>query len=356
MRVRVSPSAPSNIHLNIENYNFDLPEQLIAKVPIDERSSSRLLVVDDQLNDLNFSDILDYLHEGDLLVINDTKVFKARLDALKTTGGKVEILLERQVDQHNALAMTKSNRPLKRKDRLIIQNSEITAEVIEKRDYLCLLKFSHNLNEVIDNYGSIPIPPYMNRNPNQSDYERYQTVYADNSKERSSASPTAGLHFEQKLLEKIKEKGVDIAPITLDIGLGTFKPITSEEITHHKMHSERIYLSEETSEKINKTLSSKSKIISVGTTCLRCLESIYKEFGEIKPYEGETDIFIYPGFEFKAVDMLITNFHLPKSSLLMLVSAFIGFENTMKIYDIAVQEKYRFLSYGDAMLLKKNEI
>ena len=205
MRVRVSPSAPSNIHLNIENYNFDLPEQLIAKAPIDERSSSRLLAVDDQLNDLNFSDILDYLHEGDLLVINDTKVFKARLDALKTTGGKVEILLERQVDQHNALAMTKSNRPLKLNDRLIIQNSEITAEVTEKHDYLCSLKFSHNLDEVIENYGSIPIPPYMKRSPNQSDYERYQTVYADKTKERSSASPTAGLHFEQKLLERIKE-------------------------------------------------------------------------------------------------------------------------------------------------------
>ena len=353
MRVRVSPSAPSNIHLNIENYNFDLPEQLIAKAPIDERSSSRLLVVDDQLNDLNFSDILDYLHEGDLLVINDTKVFKARLDALKTTGGKVEILLERQVDQHNALAMTKSNRPLKRKDRLIIQNSEITAEVIEKRDYLCLLKFSHNLNEVIDNYGSIPIPPYMNRNPNQSDYERYQTVYADNSKERSSASPTAGLHFEQKLLERIKEKGVDIAPITLDIGLGTFKPITSEEITQHKMHSERIYLSEETSEKINKTLSSKSKIISVGTTCLRCLESIYKEFDGIKPYEGETDIFIYPGFEFNIVNSLITNFHLPKTTLLLLVSAFAGEDTIRNAYQHAIKNKYRFYSYGDAMLINR---
>ena len=182
----------------------------LAKAPIDERSSSRLLVVDDQLYDLNFSDILDYLHEGDLLVINDTKVFKARLDALKTTGGKVEILLERQVDQHNALAMTKSNRPLKLNDRLIIQNSEITSEVSEKRDYLCLLKFSHNLDEVIENYGSIPIPPYMKRSPNQSDYERYQTVYADKTKERSSASPTAGLHFEQKLLERIKEMKIQI--------------------------------------------------------------------------------------------------------------------------------------------------
>ena len=249
--------------------------------------------------------------------------------------------------------MTKSKRPLKLNDRLIIQNSEITAEVSEKHDYLCSLKFSHNLDEVIENYGSIPIPPYMKRSPNQSDYKRYQTVYADKTKERSSASPTAGLHFEQKLLERIKEKGVDIAPITLDIGLGTFKPITSEEIAQHKMHSERIYLSEETSEKINKTLSSESKIISVGTTCLRCLESIYKEFDGIKPYEGETDIFIYPGFKFNIVNSLITNFHLPKTTLLLLVSAFAGEETIRDAYQHAIENKYRFYSYGDAMLINR---
>ena len=238
-------------------------------------------------------------------------------------------------------------------DRLIIQNSEITAEVSEKHDYLCSLKFSHNLDEVIENYGSIPIPPYMKRSPNQSDYERYQTVYADKTKERSSASPTAGLHFEQKLLERIKEKGVDIAPITLDIGLGTFKPITSEEIAQHKMHSELKKEGIMFVATINKTLKSQSKIISVGTTCLRCLESIYREYGEIKPFKGETDIFIYPGFKFNIVNSQITNFHLPKTTLLLLVSAFAGEDIIRNAYQHAIKNKYRFYSYGDAMLINR---
>ena len=353
MRVRVSPSAPSNIHLKIQNYNFDLPEHLIAKNPPELRASSRLLVVNDELIDRNFTDISKYLHEGDLLVINDTRVFKARLDASKLTGGKVEVLLERKVDQYHALAMTKSNRPIKLGDKLIIPNSEITAEVIEKREYLCLLKFSRDVEEVIEDHGTIPIPPYMNRVPSQNDYERYQTIYADKEKERSSAAPTAGLHFDENLLETVKDKGVEIVPITLDIGLGTFKPVTSKKITDHKMHSERIYLSEEASEKINKTLKSQSKIISVGTTCLRCLESIYRECGEIKPFKGETDIFIYPGFEFNVVDSLITNFHLPKTTLLLLVSAFAGEVTIRDAYQHAINNSYRFYSYGDAMLLNR---
>ena len=207
--------------------------------------------------------------------------------------------------------------------------------------------------EIINEYGSLPLPPYLNRGPNEEDYARYQTVYANEENNRSAAAPTAGLHFENSLLNEIKNKGINVASITLDIGLGTFKPITVNDINKHKMHSEKIYLSTETSEMINKTIESKSKIISVGTTSLRCLEAIHRKFGEIKPFEGETDIFIYPGFKFNVVDTLITNFHLPKTTLLLLVSAFAGKDNLKKAYKHAIKQKYMFFSYGDAMLLNR---
>jgi S-adenosylmethionine:tRNA ribosyltransferase-isomerase len=341
--------------LKITDYNFELPEKLIAKEPASERSSSKLLVVEDRLIDKTFSDIHDYLHEGDLLIINDTKVFKARLNAFKSSGGKVEILLERKLDEFHALALTKSNRPLKENDILNLVQSEVIVEIIQKNDYLCKIKFSENIDQVIEEYGAIPIPPYMDREPKKEDYERYQTIYANHEKERSSAAPTAGLHFENSLLDSIQNKGVNLASITLDIGLGTFKPITESVIENHKMHSERIYLSEATSYLINQTLDSNSKIISVGTTSLRCLEAIYHQFGEVRPFEGETDIFIYPGFKFNVVDSLITNFHLPKTTLLLLVSAFAGEDTIKTAYKHAINEEYMFFSYGDAMLLNRKE-
>ena len=227
---------------------------------------------------------------------------------------------------------------------------------VEKNDYLCKIEFSRDLETIIDTYGTIPIPPYMNRESNIMDQERYQTVYANDKKRRSSAAPTAGLHFDKSLLSDIESKGIEITNITLDIGLGTFKPISQNDYTKHTMHSEKIYLSEQTSELINRKIRSKSKIISVGTTTLRCLEAVYKKLGKIQPYEGDTDIFIYPGFSFEVVDSLITNFHLPKSTLLLLVSAFAG-ENAIKsAYDHAIEKRYRFYSYGDSMLLNRKNL
>ena len=339
--------------MNIENYNFNLPEELIANQPSINRSDSKLLVVQENLIDEKFKSIINYLKEGDLLVLNDTKVFNARLTANKQTGGKVEILLERQLNEFTASAITKTNRPLKENEILQISDSDVTAVVVEKNDYLCKIEFSRDLETIIDTYGTIPIPPYMNRESNIMDQERYQTVYANDKKRRSSAAPTAGLHFDKSLLSDIESKGIEITNITLDIGLGTFKPISQNDYTKHTMHSEKIYLSEQTSELINRKIRSKSKIISVGTTTLRCLEAVYKKLGKIQPYEGDTDIFIYPGFSFEVVDSLITNFHLPKSTLLLLVSAFAG-ENAIKsAYDHAIENRYRFYSYGDSMLLNR---
>ena len=339
--------------MNIENYNFNLPEDLIANQPSINRSDSKLLVVQENLIDEKFKSIINYLKEGDLLVLNDTKVFNARLTANKQTGGKVEILLERQLNEFTASAITKTNRPLKENEILQISDSDVTAVVVEKNDYLCKIEFSRDLETIIDTYGTIPIPPYMNRESNIMDQERYQTVYANDKKRRSSAAPTAGLHFDKSLLSDIESKGIEITNITLDIGLGTFKPISQNDYTKHTMHSEKIYLSEQTSELINRKIRSKSKIISVGTTTLRCLEAVYKKLGKIQPYEGDTDIFIYPGFSFEVVDSLITNFHLPKSTLLLLVSAF-AVENAIKsAYDHAIENRYRFYSYGDSMLLNR---
>ena len=339
--------------MNIENYNFNLPEDLIANQPSIKRSDSKLLVVQENLIDEKFKSIINYLKEGDLLVLNDTKVFNARLTANKQTGGKVEILLERQLNEFTASAITKTNRPLKENEILQISDSDVTAIVVEKNDYLCKIEFSRDLETIIDTYGTIPIPPYMNRESNIMDQERYQTVYANDKKRRSSAAPTAGLHFDKSLLSDIESKGIEITNITLDIGLGTFKPISQNDYTKHTMHSEKIYLSEQTSELINRKIRSKSKIISVGTTTLRCLEAVYKKLGKIQPYEGDTDIFIYPGFSFEVVDSLITNFHLPKSTLLLLVSAFAGEIAIKSAYDHAIENRYRFYSYGDSMLLNR---
>ena len=339
--------------MNIENYNFNLPEDLIANQPSIKRSDSKLLVVQENLIDEKFKSIINYLKEGDLLVLNDTKVFNARLTANKQTGGKVEILLERQLNEFTASAITKTNRPLKENEILQISDSDVTAVVVEKNDYLCKIEFSRDLETIMDTYGTIPIPPYMNRESNIMDQERYQTVYANDKKRRSSAAPTAGLHFDKSLLSDIESKGIEITNITLDIGLGTFKPISQNDYTKHTMHSEKIYLSEQTSELINRKIRSKSKIISVGTTTLRCLEAVYKKLGKIQPYEGDTDIFIYPGFSFEVVDSLITNFHLPKSTLLLLVSAFAGEIAIKSAYDHAIENRYRFYSYGDSMLLNR---
>ena len=355
VRVRVSPSAPFRISLDIEDYNFELPEALIAKEPKSERSSSRLLIAEDRLIDKKFSDLIDNLRNGDLLVINDTKVFKARLEAQKVSGGKVELLIERKIDANNALALTKSNRPLRESERLQVTDTNIFADIIKKDGYLSLIQFSEDIDDVLDRFGTVPLPPYIDRKPDDNDEARYQTVYADANNMNSVAAPTAGLHFDNELLERIKDKGVNIASITLNIGIGTFKPIKQNDVKKHIMHSEKIYLSESNANVINEALLSNSRIFCVGTTSLRCLESIYSKFDEIKSYEGETDIFIYPGFKFKVADYLITNFHLPKTTLLLLVSAFSGLDRIKAAYKHAIEKEYRFFSYGDAMLLKRQD-
>lgn len=341
--------------MDIEDYNFELPEALIAKEPKSERSSSRLLIAEDRLIDKKFSDLIDNLRNGDLLVINDTKVFKARLEAQKVSGGKVELLIERKIDANNALALTKSNRPLRESERLQVTNTNIFADIIKKDGYLSLIQFSEDIDDVLDRFGTVPLPPYIDRKPDDNDEARYQTVYADANNMNSVAAPTAGLHFDNELLERIKDKGVNIASITLNIGIGTFKPIKQNDVKKHIMHSEKIYLSESNANIINETLLSNSRIFCVGTTSLRCLESIYSKFDEIKSYEGETDIFIYPGFKFKVADYLITNFHLPKTTLLLLVSAFSGLDRIKAAYKHAIEKEYRFFSYGDAMLLKRQD-
>ena len=341
--------------MDIEDYNFELPEALIAKEPKSERSSSRLLIAEDRLIDKKFSDLIDSLGNGDLLVINDTKVFKARLEAQKVSGGKVELLIERKIDANNALALTKSNRPLRESERLQVTNTNIFADIIKKDGYLSLIQFSEDIDDVLDRFGTVPLPPYIDRKPDDNDEARYQTVYADANNMNSVAAPTAGLHFDNELLERIKAKGVNIASITLNIGIGTFKPIKQNDVRKHIMHSEKIYLSESNANIINEALLSNSRIFCVGTTSLRCLESIYSKFDEIKSYEGETDIFIYPGFKFKVADYLITNFHLPKTTLLLLVSAFSGLDRIKAAYKHAIENEYRFFSYGDAMLLKRQD-
>ena len=352
MRVRVSPSAPTENFLNIDKFDFDLPEKLIAKTPSKERSHSRLLFAGDTLIDKKFNELTDHLDEGDLLVLNDTKVFNARLNAVKPTGARVEILIEKRLDEFNCLALTKSNRTLKENEIILLEN--ISIQVVAKDGYLFRLRFSEGIDKVIQNYGTIPLPPYIDRDPDDNDYDRYQTIYADENKMRSTAAPTAGLHFDNDLINRIKNKGVKITSITLDIGLGTFKPIKTKDISKHQMHSERIYLSEESSDLIRETMETDSKIVSVGTTSLRCLEAIHQIFGEIRPYEGDTDIFIYPGFKFNVIDSLITNFHLPQTTLILLVSAFAGHETIKTAYQHAIANEYRFFSYGDAMFLNKN--
>ena len=337
----------------LSEFDFDLPEELVATRPASPRSSSRLLVArGDNIDDSFVNDLPKFLKPGDRLVLNDTKVFNARLNAVKPTGARVEILIEKRLDEFNCLALTKSNRTLKENEIILLEN--ISIQVVEKDGYLFRLRFSEGIDKVIQNYGTIPLPPYIDRDPDDNDYDRYQTIYADENKMRSTAAPTAGLHFDNDLINRIKSKGVKITTITLDIGLGTFKPIKTKDISKHQMHSERIYLSEESSDLIRETMETDSKIVSVGTTSLRCLEAIHQIFGEIRPYEGDTDIFIYPGFKFNVIDSLITNFHLPQTTLILLVSAFAGHETIKTAYQHAIANEYRFFSYGDAMFLNKN--
>ncbi|SFV67891.1 S-adenosylmethionine:tRNA ribosyltransferase-isomerase [hydrothermal vent metagenome] len=332
--------------MNLSDFDFNLPEELIAQTPLKNRSDSKLLVFDNDITDTNFSNITQFINKNDLLILNDTKVIPARIFAKKTTGGKLEIMIERIVDNNNIIAMIKASKPLKSDDLILFENG-VKWQVINKDNSMYHLKSLNDIDvfDFLDNFGHIPLPPYIKREDNKNDKNRYQTVFAKNL--GAVAAPTAGLHFNSELLEKFKHQF-----ITLHVGAGTFQPVRSENIKEHKMHYEHYHIPQKTIDAIKKTKENGGRIIAVGTTSMRALESAYA-LKEIKR-ENETNIFIYPGFEFKVVDLLITNFHLPKSSLLMLVSAFIGLENMHKIYQHAIKNNYRFFSYGDVMLLKKS--
>ena len=292
-------------------------------------------MVEHDFKDLVFSELPNLLKPEDVLVINDTRVINARLVGQKETGARVELLIEKILDKENSLVQLRSNSRLREGDKISLSESNESVSLIKKRGDIWQVRFSQPAQKIIDSFGLVPLPPYIKREANSSDAERYQTVYADPAKNYSVAAPTAGFHFDNELLDSVMDKGVNIAKIALHIGMGTFKPIKSKVITDHKMHKESIELKQEAIDLINLSKEKGGRVICVGTTSLRCLESIAKDnTGVLKPFTGETNLFIYPGFKFKAVDRLITNFHLPQSSLLMLVSAFIGYDKMKEIYKI----------------------
>jgi len=334
-------------------FDYYLPEELIANYPLERRSSSRLLIQSEKVEHKFFTDIVDYLNDGDLLVLNKTSVIPARVYGAKDSGGAVEVMLERILEDNKALVQMRSSRSIK--IGTFINLDSYKAKCIDRKKNFFILQFERSPLEVFNSIGHIPLPPYIRRLDEEIDKERYATVYEDKQLQDSVAAPTAGLHFDDELLETIKKMGVRIVSVNLSVGAGTFQPVKTENIEDHDIHSEYVEVSDEVVDKVNKTKALGNKVIAVGTTATRALETAFMNNSK-KGYSGYTKLFIYPGYKFQAVDRLITNFHLPKSSLLMLVSAFIGYDNMKQLYKIAVDKKYRFLSYGDAMLLKKNEI
>lgn len=339
--------------MKTHDFYYDLPKERIAQTPVEPRDHSRLLVMDrftGAMEHRHFYDIVDYLRPGDLLVINDSRVLPARLYGVKEdTGAHMELLLLEQKGNQVWECLAKPGKKAKPGTKLIFGNGLLTGEVVEvKEDGNRMVQFTcdGNFYSVLDQIGQMPLPPYITEK--LQDKERYQTVY---SKELgSAAAPTAGLHFTPELMDKIRAMGVDFASVTLHVGLGTFRPVKAEEVTDHKMHSEHCLLPQETADKILKTKANGGRVIAVGTTSCRTLESVATFTGQIQPWEGYTDIFIYPGYEFKVLDGLITNFHLPESTLIMLVSAFAGREHILHAYEEAVKLEYRFFSFGDACL------
>ena len=337
------------------DFDFYLPDDLIAQFPAKERSASRLLRLDGKtgkLADEKFIDLPEFIAPGDLLVFNNTKVIKARLAGSKATGGQIEALIERVIDTQHALAHIKSSRSPKPGSKLSFADA-FEAEVIERQDDLFLIKILSNrdLLDLLDQYGSLPLPPYIEHDADAHDDERYQTVYAEQP--GAVAAPTAGLHFDEAMLERLKVHGVNIAYVTLHVGAGTFQPVRVDNISEHKMHSELYSVPEETVALIKATQAQGKKVTAIGTTSMRALESAARS-GELMAGSGETDIFVTPGYEFKVVERILTNFHLPKSTLLMLVSAFAGLEHIQQAYQHAIAQKYRFFSYGDAMLIERD--
>jgi S-adenosylmethionine:tRNA ribosyltransferase-isomerase len=333
-----------------QDFYFDLPPELIAQYPLANRSDSRLLFYNrghNQYSHHQFREIVDFLNPGDLLVMNDTKVIPARLYGQKTSGGKVELLIERITGSNTFLAHIKASKALKAGGIIKLDQGH-RLEVLGRQDDLFNCQASIEVLDLVHQLGHIPLPPYITRNDEGLDEDRYQTVYA--KYEGSVAAPTAGLHFDDAIIERIKAKGIHIAYVTLHVGAGTFRPVRCDDIKEHKMHSERFTVSPELCEAVRQTKASGNRVIAVGTTALRSLESAASE-GGLKPCSKDTDIFIYPGYQFKICDGLMTNFHLPESTLLMLVSAFIGHSEAIALYQEAITQKYRFFSYGDTSLL-----
>ena len=340
--------------MKVSDFNYNLPQELIAQVPIKNRDESRLMVLDKKNKTIEhkiFKDIINYLKPGDCLVRNNTKVIPARLYGIKEeTGINVEFLLLNRIEGDYWEVMVRPGRRLKEGTKVIFGNGILQAEILEiMNGGNRKVKFTYEgiFNEILDKIGLMPLPPYIHEKLKEKD--RYQTVYA--KYEGSAAAPTAGLHFTNELLEEIRQKGIDIANVTLHVGIGTFRPVKEENVEEHAMHTEHFYIKQEDVEKINKAKKEGHRIIAVGTTSCRVLESIADENGYVKPIEADTGIFIYPGYKFKCIDGLITNFHLPESTLIMLVSALAGKDYIMHAYEAAVKEKYRFFSFGDAMAI-----
>ena len=345
------------INMRRTDFTFELPEELIAQQPVTERTASRLLVLDGQTGkteDKVFSDLKSFVQAGDVLVFNNTQVIPARLHGKKVSGGKIEVLVERIINDNTALAHIRASKSPKSGTELLFEQN-FSAEVTGRDGDLFVVKFNcggSTVLKLLNKIGHMPLPPYIQREDESFDQERYQTVYAE--KPGAVAAPTAGLHFDDEMLQVLADKGVEQIHVTLHVGAGTFQPVRVDDLKDHHMHKEWIELSKENCKKINKAKQEGRRIIAVGTTSVRCLESaalFSSDKNELQPYTGETDIFITPGYEFKVVDALITNFHLSESTLLMLVSAFAGYENIKKAYQHAIKEKYRFFSYGDAMFL-----
>ena len=339
--------------MKTSDFNYDLPEELIANYPLDNRSSSRLLVYTNEIEHKTFKDVLNYFEAGDLLVVNNTSVIPARVYGNKESGGSVEVMLERVMEDNKVLVQIRSGRSPKIGTVITLDSYKV--ECIDRQDNFFILQFDRPPLEIFNSIGHVPLPPYIKRPDEELDKDRYATVYEDKTLQESVAAPTAGLHFDKELLNAITKMGVKVATVNLSVGAGTFQPVKVDNIEDHNIHSEYLEVSPDVADMVIATKKAGKKVFSVGTTAARALETAFMDDNE-KGYKGHTKLFIYPGYKFKAVDRLITNFHLPQSSLLMLVSAFIGYDNMKDIYKSAVDEKYRFLSYGDAMLLEKHEI
>lgn len=338
--------------MKLSDFDFSLPPELIAQYPLAQRTDSRLLIVRQQYAEIEhsqFRNLTQMLLPGDLLIFNNTRVMPARLYGQKNTGGKVEILLERIIDDHTALAHLKASKPFS-EGAPIQLTKDIAVQVLTRKGELYYLNCTKNFSwqEIMSKVGHIPLPPYIQRADSKDDIDRYQTVYAQEA--GAIAAPTAGLHFDADLMDKLQHNNIERAFVTLHVGSGTFKPVRVQNILEHQMHSEYLEVDETVCEQVQKTKARGGRVIAVGTTAVRSLETAAQD-GQLRPYRGESKLFIYPGYNFKVIDGLITNFHLPQSTLLMLVCAFGGYDKVMTAYKIAIEARYRFFSYGDAMLL-----